>query len=405
MPVFRYRAKDGVKDVEGVLEAQSREEVIDQLHHKGYVPVRIEQGTTGKTEPLEALSTKVSGKIRSKDITIFSRQLASLIKSGVPVLRGLRIISDQADNPSFKRVLDDMHASVKDGASVSDALSKYPKIFSSLYVAMVRSGEAGGTLQEVLIRISDYRQKQEEVLSRVRTALAYPALMAFVGLGTIIFMIAFVMPRLMKIFSRMGQELPLPTRIVIKISQHVQQEGVWMAVGAVVFVFLVRQLGKSRAQRLLLSRLRLRLPMWGDFVLKSELARFSRTMELLIHSNVAILQAIKTAVPTLENEIIKNELMRCAKDLEEGASFGKSLERSKIFPGFMTSLLIVGEESGKLDNALAEIASSYERDTDEAIKVLTSLMEPLMILAMGLVVGFIVVAMLLPIFQMNMMAG
>ena len=178
-----------------------------------------------------------------------------------------------------------------------------------------------------------------------------------------------------------------------------------MAVGAVVFVFLVRQLGKSRAQRLLLSRLRLRLPMWGDFVLKSELARFSRTMELLIHSNVAILQAIKTAVPTLENEIIKNELTRCAKDLEEGASFGKSLERSKIFPGFMTSLLIVGEESGKLDNALAEIASSYERDTDEAIKVLTSLMEPLMILGMGLVVGFIVVAMLLPIFQMNMMTG
>ncbi len=405
MPVFKYRAKDGVKDVEGVLEAPSREEVIDQLHHKGYVPVRIEQATMGKAQPVETLSAKVSGKIRSKDITIFSRQLASLIKSGVPVLRGLRIIDEQADNPSFKRVLDDIHASVKDGASVSDALSKYPKIFSSLYVAMVRSGEAGGTLQEVLIRISDHRQKQEEILSRVRTALAYPALMALVGLGTIIFMIAFVMPRLMKIFSRMGQELPLPTRIVIKISHDVQQNGVWIIIGLVVFVFLFQKLGKSRAQRLLLSRLRLRLPIWGDFVLKSELARFSRTMELLIHSNIAILQAIKTAVPTLDNEIIKNELTRCAKDLEEGASFGKSLEKSKIFPGFMTSLLIVGEESGKLDNALAEIASSYERDTDEAIKVLTSLMEPLMILSMGLVVGFIVVAMLLPIFQMNMMAG
>lgn len=404
MPVFKYRAKDGVKDVEGVLEAPSREAVIDQLHHKGYVPVRIEQGT-GKMEPAEAASAKVTGRVRSKDVTIFSRQLASLIKSGVPVLRGLRIICEQADNPYFKRVLDDIHASVKDGRSVSDALSRYPRIFPSLYIAMVRSGEAGGTLQEVLVRISDYRQKQEEILSRVRTALAYPVLMALVGLGTIIFMIAFVMPRLMKIFSRMGQELPLPTRIVIKISQEVQQGWIWMIAAAVVFVFLFRQLGKSRAQRLLLSRLKLRLPVWGDFTLKSELARFSRTLELLIRSNVPILQAIKTAVPTLDNEIIKNELTRCAKDLEEGASFGKSLEKSKIFPGFMTSLLIVGEESGRIDNALAEIAGSYERDTDEAIKVLTSLMEPLMILAMGLVVGFIVVAMLLPIFQMNMMEG
>jgi type II secretory pathway component PulF len=404
MPVFKYRAKDGVKDVEGVLEAPSREEVIDQLHHKGYVPVRIEQGA-GKAEPAEAASAKVTGKVRSKDVTVFSRQLASLIKSGVPVLRGLRIICEQADNPSFKRVLDDIHASVKDGRSVSGALSKYPRIFPSLYIAMVRSGEAGGTLQEVLVRISDYRQKQEEILSRVRTALAYPVLMALVGLGTIIFMIAFVMPRLMKIFSRMGQELPLPTRIVIKISQEVQQGWIWMIAAAAVFVFLFRQLGKSRAQRLLLSRLKLRLPVWGDFALKSELARFSRTLELLIRSNIPILQAIKTAVPTLDNEIIKNELTRCAKDLEEGASFGKSLEKSKIFPGFMTSLLIVGEESGRLDNALAEIAGSYERDTDEAIKILTSLMEPLMILVMGLVVGFIVVAMLLPIFQMNMMAG
>lgn len=402
MPTFKYRAKDGIANIEGVIEAQSREEAVDQIHQKGYIPVRVDEeasaGGAKLTTPLGA-----SRKVKSKDITVFSRQLASLIKSGVPILRGLRITADQSNNPAFQRILNDIHANVKEGVSFSEAIAQYPKIFSPLYVAMIRSGESGGGLQEALVRLADHRLKQDEIFSRVRAALAYPILMTAVGFGTILFMLTFVMPRLMRIFTRIGQELPGPTRMLIDISTFMQKGWLWIILGLTVLIVVVRQSAKSKAQRLILSRLKLRLPLLGDFYQKSELARFSRTLELLIKSSIPILQAIKTAIPTLTNERIKEELEICHKELEQGGSFGKSLERSKLFPGFMTSLIMVGEESGRMDEALAEIASSYERDTDETMKVLTSLIEPLIILVMGLIVGLIVIAMLLPIFQMNMM--
>lgn len=405
MPLFHYLAKDGVRNIEGTLDAQSRQEAVDKLHQQGYIPVRVEEKTPAAAEKTASPQRVSGGRIKSKEITVFSRQLASLIKSGVPILRGLRIISEQSDNPALRRILEDIHGSVKEGEALSDTFASYPKIFPVLYTAMVRSGEASGTLQDVLVRVADYRQKEEEIFSRVRAALAYPGLMAFVGAGTIIFMLTFVMPRMLRLFSRLGQELPLPTKILIAVSGFIQQWWPAILLGGAVFVFVGKQGTKTKAQRLMLSRLILRLPVLKDFVQKSELARFSRTLELLVKSRVPIIKAIKITIPTLNNESLREELTRCSKELEEGGAFGKSLEKSKLFPGFMTSLIIVGEESGKLDEALSEIAASYERDTEEAVRILTALIEPLIILVMGLVVGFIVVAMLLPVFQMNMAAG
>lgn len=408
MPTFQYRAKDGAQNIDGTIEAQTRDEAVEKIHQKGYVPVRVEE-CSFKVEVQEAKSAVPlkgrSTKIKSKDVTIFSRQLASLIKSGVPILRGLKIINDQSDNPAFQRVLNDIQARVTEGKALSEALTQYPKTFSSLYVAMVRSGETGGTLQEILVRIADYRQKQEQMLSQVRTALAYPAIMAVTGIGTIIFMLTFVMPRLMRVFSKMGQELPLPTQLLITTSEYLQKGWLGMGAGIILLIFLLKQTTRSKIQRLALSRLKLQIPLFGVFTLKNELARFTRTLELLLKSSISILKAIRVAIPVLDNEVVKEELAKCSKELEEGGSFGKSLEKSKLFPGFMTSLIAVGEESGRLDEALSEIASSYERDTDETLKVLTSLLEPLIILLMGLVVGFLVIAMLLPVFQMNTMTG
>ncbi|OGX37009.1 MAG: hypothetical protein A3G91_06250 [Omnitrophica WOR_2 bacterium RIFCSPLOWO2_12_FULL_50_9] len=408
MPTFKYRAKDGAHNIDATIEAQTRDEAVEKIHQKGYVPVRVEE-CTFKVEAKEAKAAVPlkgrSTKIKSKDVTVFSRQLASLIKSGVPILRGLKIINDQSDNPVFQKVLNDIQAQVTEGRALSEALTQYPKVFPSLYVAMVRSGETGGTLQEILVRIADYRQKQEQMFSQVRTALAYPAIMAVTGIGTIIFMLTFVMPRLMRVFSKMGQELPLPTQLLITTSEYLQKGWLGMGVGIILLIFLFKQTTRSKIQRLALSRLKLQIPLFGVFTLKNELARFTRTLELLLKSSVSILKAIRVAIPVLDNEVIKEELAKCSKDLEEGGSFGKSLEKSKLFPGFMTSLIAVGEESGRLDEALSEIASSYERDTDETLKVLTSLLEPLIILLMGLVVGFLVIAMLLPVFQMNTMTG
>jgi general secretion pathway protein F len=223
-----------------------------------------------------------------------------------------------------------------------------------------------------------------------------------VGIGTVIFMLTFVMPRLMNIFMNMGQALPLPTRILIAISSYLRQWWVWVILA--LFIFAVRQQARSKTARLPLSAFRLHIPLFGKFILKAELARFSHTLELLIKNGIPILKAMNIAIPVLENEVIKNQLKQSYKELEQGGSFGASLKSSKVFPVFMSNLISVGEESGRLDEALAEVASSYERDTDEAIRVMSSLLEPLMILVMGLIVGFIVVAMLLPVFQINFMA-
>ena len=405
MPLFKYIAKDGTKNVEGTVDAQNREEAIDQVNQMGYLPVRVEAKTKDEPEKTVASRHIFASRIKSKDVTIFSRQLASFVKSGVPILRGLSIISEQSENPAFRQILNVVHSQIKEGVSFSVALNKFPKIFSPLYIAMVHSGESSGNLHEVLIRIADYRQKQETIVTRVRSALAYPFLMILVGGGTIIFMLTFVMPRLMRIFARMKQELPAPTQFLLSLSSALQNGWPLLLVGVIGVIILYQQGSKTKAQQAFMSRLKLQMPVLGTFYHKSELGRFSRTLELLIKSSVPILRAIKIAVPILNNTVIQDQLIKSYKDLEEGSSFGKSLARSNIFPTFMTSLIIIGEESGRLDEALAEIASTYERDTDEAIKIMTSLLEPILILVMGLVVGFIVMAMLLPIFEINMMAS
>ncbi|OGX21859.1 MAG: hypothetical protein A3K54_01320, partial [Omnitrophica WOR_2 bacterium RBG_13_44_8] len=399
MPTYKYRAKkDPQNTIEGRIEAQSEAEAIEKVSQMGLVPLSV-QSEKGSLPQEKASSGPRKIKVRSREITIFSRELASLLKSGVPILAALNIILEQSENAHLKSVLQDIHNAIKDGTTFSHALSRYPHIFSPLYLAMIRTGEDSGALPEVLLRVADYRSKHEEMLSRFRMAMAYPVLMAAVGLGTVIFMFTFVMPRLMKIFVNLGQDLPLPTKILIFISAVLRQGGGWLALGLAVIILFVRRQLKTKIGRLSLSLFQLHLPIFGKFILKAELARFSRTLELLIKNGIGILKAIDIATPVLENEIIKEQLKKSYKELEQGGSLGRSLKDSRIFPLFMTNLIIVGEESGNLDGALGEVANTYERDTDEAIRTMASLLEPLMILAMGLIVGFIVVAMLLPIFQ------
>lgn len=403
--IYKYRAKKGPQDiVDGTIEASSEKEAIEKISQMGYIPVRVEKFSPAIVELHLTSQGKLHGKIKSRQTTIFSRQLASLLKSGVPILNALNIIREQSENPHLKYILHSIHNEIKEGATFSSVLAKYPNIFSSLYIAMIRTGEDTGNLPEVLLRIADYRMKQEEMLSRFRMSLAYPILMAIVGLATVVFMLTFVMPRLMGIFVNLGEKLPLPTRILIFISQGLRQWWFWIILILAIIILLIRRQAKTKTGKLSLSIFKLHFPILGNFILKAELSRFSRTLELLIKNGIPILKAIDIAIPVLENEVIKNQLRQSYKQLEQGGSFGRSLKNSKVFPLFMSNLITVGEESGRLDEALAEVASSYERDTDEAMRIMVSLLEPLMILGMGLIVGFIVVAMLLPIFEINVMA-
>ncbi|MFH0918332.1 MAG: type II secretion system F family protein [Candidatus Omnitrophota bacterium] len=406
MTNYNYRAKKGLQEiVTGTIEAACEKEAIEKISALGYLPVSLEESKLGtKSPPVLAVAHKSYGRIKANQITIFSRQLSSLLKSGVPILTAINIIREQSENVSFKAVLAGIYNEIKNGGTFSSALEIYPKYFSVLYIAMVRTGENSGALAGSLLRIADYRAKQEELLSRFRMAMAYPILMALVGTATVIFMLTFVMPRLMGIFSNLGQNLPLPTRILLAISKGLSRYWSWIIFSLAAVILLIRQQLKTKMGRFTWSVLKLHIPIFGKFALKADLACFSRTLELLIKSGLPILRALKISVQVLNNEVIKEKLAKSHEDLEQGGSFGRSLKDSKLLPLFMVNLISVGEESGNLASALGEVADSYERDTDEMIRIMSSLLEPLMILVMGLIVGFIVVAMLLPIFEINMMA-
>jgi len=405
MALYKYRAKKGPQGVtEGTVEAYSHDEAVDKISQMGFFPISVEEFRQGQSmaQPVSVAPSRI--KARSSDITIFSRQLASLLRSGVPILNSLSIIAEQSESQGMKDVLHSVRNAVKDGGSFSSSLVKYPNVFSHLYVAMVRAGEDSGNLPEVLLRVADHRMRQEEMISRFRMALSYPILMMLVGCATIIFMLTYVMPRLMKIFSNLGQSLPMPTRILISMSDGLREWWFWICLVSAIIILLIRREVKTKTGKLSLSLFALHLPIFGKFILKAEISRFCRTLELLTRSGIPILKAINVTIPVLENEIIKEHLRKSYQELEQGGSLGRSLKDSKLFPPFMTNLIIVGEESGKLDEALGEVATSYERDTDETMRVMASLLEPLMILVMGLIVGFIVIAMLLPIFEINVMA-
>ncbi len=402
MPVYKYKAKEGPHNIiENKIEAVSQEVALKQIEDMGYVPLGIEEVASST-----ALSKKrVAKKISTHDLIIFTRQLATLLKSGIPILRALGVLSEQTHNCGFSAVIGDIHADLKEGAKFSQALSKYPRIFSSFYIAMVSAGEDSAKLEEILFRLSDYSKKRQELISKVRLAMVYPVIMGLVGVGTVIFMFTFVMPRLMRIFDNLGDSLPLPTKILINFSSHFS--GAWWAyaIGVFVLFLIVQYESKKKGGKKFFSAVSLKLPIVGELMLKKELALLSRTLELLIKSGIPILRALELTAPVIGNVIIRENLLEGYNELKQGESLGKTLKRFKVFPAFMTNLLIIGEESGKLDLPLTELADSYEKDTEDSIKVFTTILEPVMILGLGLIIGFIVIAMLLPIFEVNMMFG
>ncbi len=409
MPTYKYKAKKGPGEtVESTIEAASEKDAIDKISMSGYIPVHIEETRSVSADAVAGADMRHGAprrlRIRSKQITVFTRQLASLLRSGVPILRALAIIAEQSDSPALKTVMAHMYSEVKEGAPFSSAMGKYPGVFPPLYIAMIRTGEDSGSLPEVMFRIAEYRAKQEALFGKFRMAMVYPTLMVLVGIGTIVFMLTFVLPKLMNIYATMGQSLPLPTRILIATSTFMQTKGWILGAAVIAAIGLIKRQSSTPSGRYALSVFVLRLPVVGGIILKAELSRFSRTMELLLRSGLPILRAISITMPVLGNEVLKQKLGASLKALEQGGSFTSCLKNVPFVPPFMMNLVSVGEESGRIDEALREVADSYEQDTDDALHVANNLLEPVMILVMGLVVGFIVMAMLLPIFEMNVMA-
>jgi len=401
MTTFVYKAKKSTAEtVTGHINAQSEEEAIDLINQLGFLPVSVhpERAEGDKTD----LGKKQ--KVKLRELYFFSRQLANLLKSGITLLRALTIMEAQTHNRYFKKVLNRISYLIKDGKTFSDSLAEFPHIFGSLYITMVNAGEESGNLQEMLVSVSLYQYKQEQILSKVRNALAYPVLMLVVGIGTIYFILSFVMPKMAGLFNSIGESLPLPTKILLSLSSFLSKGGLWILLVAGILGLLAYRMNRSKKGRKSSSRFVLHLPLFGEIILKTQLSQFCRTMELLLRGGVSIIRALQISIPILSNEIIKEHLMQCKTDLTEGGSFGASIRKYPEIPPMMGHLISVGEESGNLTEVLTELAEDYERETNEKIKILTTLLEPIMILTIGLVVGFIVFAMLLPIFQIDVLA-
>jgi type II secretory pathway component PulF len=405
MASYAYVAKKGPQEtVEGVVEAETKEQAVDYINALGYIPIRVflSSGPRRQSPVFSQILTRPK-HLRLRDRIVFLNELSRLIRTGVPILRALAIIREETHHPYLQHIITRIGENIKSGSTLSVALSEFPVVFPPLTIALVNAGEDSGALAVSLQRIADYLKKQEEVVSKIRIALIYPSFMATVGVLTVVFMLVAVVPKIQGIYVGLGQQLPLATTILIQMSTFLRTW--WMAIVLLVlFLFFIvnRAISKHREA---VAKWQLSLPVYGRFLLKNELVRGFSALSLCIKNGINILRALELTLPVFTNEAIRAEVTQYYQLVKQGQSLGRSFKQSKIFPAFVGNLIILGEESGRMDEMLQEITDFFEHDTEEAIKIFTSQFEPMMILAIGLVLGYIVIAMLLPIFQINLMVN
>jgi type II secretory pathway component PulF len=385
---------------QGYIEAESEQDAINKLAKMGYFPISVRY---------EAVEQENKGlfnleRVSRKDVFQLTRQLSSLIDSGVNILNALNIIANQTPNKRLNAILSDVAGRIKDGKSLSESLAVFPALFPGFYCAMVRVGETGGALNTTLKRLADFLEADEEFKDALRAGLTYPFFIFIVSVLTVVVLLVFVIPRLVLMFEDMGQVLPLPTRILITVSGSLRNYW-WLFLAAIgAAVFLLRRMRRSIKGRFSLDRFKLRMLIFGQIILKTEIARLCRTMSLLLSSGIPITPALDICGSVMENQVIKEEVAKFKEKINSGQSLSVVFREAKIFPEFVVNIVAIGEETGSLDKSLMRVAQDYERETDRTLKGLTRLLEPAIILVMGLIVGFIVLSMLLPIFQINIMA-
>ncbi len=396
---FIYTAKSSPqKTFQGRIEAESEQDALAKLNRLGYFPVSI----TAEDLSLPKHSSLRFLKIPRRELLLFTRQLSNLLESGVNILNGLTLLENQARNKYFKAILHDVADKIKDGKSLSESLSTHPALFSGLYTAMIHSGEAGGSLEQTLKRLSAFLEREEELKNSIKAALTYPLFLLAVSVVTIIILLGFVVPKLVVMFEDMGQALPLPTQILIATSGFLR--AYWWAIALLIFIsaLILRRLNQTAPGKLLFHRLLLKAPLAGDITLKTEISRFTRTLSLLLSSGMPIVYSLEVSMSVLGNEAVKREVQGYKDKISKGISLYDCLKGSTMFPPLVINIVGTGEETGTLEKSLLNISDDYEKEIDRSLKTLTRLLEPVIILIMGLIVGFIVISMLLPIFQINL---
>ncbi|MCA9426436.1 MAG: type II secretion system inner membrane protein GspF [Candidatus Omnitrophica bacterium] len=404
MPKFAYKGKrPNGEVVEGTLEAESKRLVVSKLHGMKVFPISIEEdGGTG----LQAeVSLQTFSRIKFTDIVTFTRQLSDLTKAGLPLVRSLDVLVEQTDNEKLKSVIRQMNSDVSGGMAFSDALGKFPKHFSDLYCSMVRSGEVGGYLDSVLDRLADFLEKEADVRSQIRNAMAYPIIMICVAVAVVVILTVYVVPTFVTMFEEQGLELPRITQILVGISDTFTSYWYAIVAGICLLVYAFRKYVATPEGRIHVDRFKLKVPVLGDMVRKQEISKFSRTLGTLLGNGVSILKALDVVADVISNKILSEEVKALKADISEGERLSNKMRQSEIFPPVAVNMVAVGEETGQLERTLQRIAETYEVETERSLKTLVTLIEPLLIVTMAVVVGFIVMAMILPIFQMSTSVG
>jgi type IV pilus assembly protein PilC len=397
MALYAYRALDKQGEIiQDKLEGSGEMAVAHELRQQGLLVIDVKEQTVGQKGILEPFK-----RIKLSDLVVFSRQLATMINAGLPIVRALYVLSEQTENPKLKDVIVAVCKDVEAGSSLSEALEKHPEVFSRLHVEMVRAGEVGGILDGVLLRVADQLERDQDLRRKIRSAMTYPiAVLAFAILAAS-FMLMFIVPVFAEMFQDLGGTLPLPTRICMLISDILTSIfGVLVYAGMTLAVIMFLRWKKSEKGRKVWGRAVLRIPAKiGDVVKEATLARFARTLATLISAGVPILQTIEITATSSGNWVVEQALLKSRDAIREGIPIYKPLEEEPVFPPMVTRMIAVGEESGDIDGMLTKIAEFYESEVDAAVKALTSIIEPLMVVVVGGIVGAIVISMYLPMFE------
>ncbi|MBI5641884.1 MAG: type II secretion system F family protein [Deltaproteobacteria bacterium] len=400
MPTFAYTGKTVSGEMKkGELQAANLAQATAALRRQQIVPASISQKKGGLSSLSSIQIPGLGTRIKTKDLVVFSRQFATMIDAGLPLVQCLDILASQQDNVEFKKVLMDVKGSVEGGSTFADALRKHPKVFDQLYVNLIAAGEIGGILDTILNRLSGFLEKSEKLKGKIKGAMTYPSAVIIIACLVVAGLLLWVVPIFESMFAGFGQALPAPTQLVVNLSKALQSYWHFIIAGLVGTGIAINRFYKVPKGRRIMDALILKAPVAGDLVRKSAVARFTRTLGTMLSSGVPILEGLEIVSKTSGNVIIEEAIMKARTSLSQGKTLADPLMETKVFPGMVTQMIAVGEQTGALDAMLTKIADFYEEEVDAAVDALTSLIEPLLMAFLGIVVGGLVIALYLPIFQ------
>ncbi len=397
MPEFKWKGKDANgNETSGIITANSVEDATLILRRQKITPISIRK----RMKDIQITIPGITNRIKERDIVVFTRTFSTMVDAGLPLVQCLEILAQQTENPVFSKAISDISQSVESGSTYADALRKHPKIFDDLYCNMVEAGETGGILDTILNRLASYMEKSISLKRQVKSAMVYPTVVISVALSVVVFLMYAVIPTFANIFSSLGAGLPLPTRVVINISNFVRDYIVVLIVGALALFFFLKYIRKTEKGAKFFDALTLKLPIFGLLLRKVAVAKFTRTLGTLISSGVPILEGLEITAKTAGNKIIEEAVMKTRVSISEGKTISEPLSATEVFPAMVTQMIAVGEATGALDAMLEKIADFYDEEVDIAVQNLTQMLEPLLMVFLGVSVGFIVIAMYLPMFAL-----